>query len=87
MLSIFVKKEKTYVDSRETKDLNTTKIQSMIDFTGVNNDNYTVHTVTNCKRLDTAFSMYLSKTIKRTEVTSVINEIKKTWKEKGQWIS
>lgn len=87
MLSIFVKKEKTYVDSRETRDVNTTMIQSMINFTGVNNDKYTVHTVTNYKRLDTAFSMYLSRAIKRTEVTSVINEIKKTWKEKGQWIS
>ncbi|XP_063430252.1 uncharacterized protein LOC134712531 isoform X2 [Mytilus trossulus] len=82
MLSIFVKKEKTYVDSGETKDVNPTKIQSLIDFNGVNNAKYTVHTVTNYKRLDTAFSMYLSKAIKRTEVTSVINEIKKTWKEK-----
>ena len=85
MLSIFIKQGSSFVDSRERIELNTTRIQTLVNFNGVNNKKYIIHgNVKNYKRLDAAFSVYLTKAIKRTEITSVLTDIKKAWKESGK---
>ena len=65
-------------------NLNTTHIQPLIDFKGVNNAEYLLHTVNNYKRLDAAFSLYLTTAIKRSWISSILSEIKKTWKENSE---
>lgn len=86
MLSIFIKQGSSFVDSRERIELNTTRIQTLVDFNGVNNKKYIIHrNVKNYKRLDAAFSVYLTKAIKQTEITSVLTDIKKAWKESGKY--
>ena len=82
MLSIFIKQGSSFVDSQERIELNTTRIQTLVNFNGVNNKKYIIHgNFKNYKRLDAAFSVYLTKAIKRTEITSVLTDIKKAWKE------
>jgi hypothetical protein len=77
MLSIFIKQGSSFVDSRERIELNTTRIQTLVNFNGVNNKKYIIHgNVKNYKRLDAAFSVYLTLVLRKYSTSNIY------WKKK-----